>query len=223
MTLPAHVEQVRTTFARLANDKTWDGANLRSISGALIRDDPDLVKMWRALERLASKVDDLWVWAFLNACHRAINVPPYHNISGEDRRELSSQITKTAAHLKRLLTRNELDAHLIHINGALFQGFFLFEDFGENNRARIDAAGDDKLSVSLMVTRVAERAAKKITNEPVRGKKGKNQRAVRFVRLMADRNKDLYGKPLLAVLATACNALHNTAYEEADVSNLLTR
>ena len=93
MTLPAHVEHVRTTFARLANDKTWDGANLRSISGALIRDDPDLVKMWRALERLASKVDDLWVWAFLNACHRAINVPPYHNISGEDRRELSSQIT----------------------------------------------------------------------------------------------------------------------------------
>jgi hypothetical protein len=178
--------------------------------------------MWRALERHENE-DDPWVWIFLRAVANACTLPAFHHKSARERRELSNAIRKLASCLADTLERNGLDAHLIYNDGKLFNGFFLYEDFGESNQARIDAAGNPKLEISRLIRGVAQRAERKIADEPMRGKSGANARAIRFVRLIASRNKGRYGKPLNAVTATAANAVFETSYAESDVRKLLSR
>ncbi len=52
--------------------------------------------------------------------------------------------------------RNGLDGHLIHTDGAIFNGFYIYEDFEEANRARIDAAGNKKLKISKFLNELSE-------------------------------------------------------------------
>lgn len=180
--------------------------------------------MWRTLEkRSIQDGDSLWVWAFLEAATDARNLPPYHHMSAMERRKLAKVITDSASKLARMLVANELDAHLIHSDGKMFNGFYFYEEFGESNRARIDDAGTNKVKVSELIESIAKRATTKIADEPLRGKSGTRARAIRFARLIARRNLRWYREPLNAVTAAAVNALFDTSYEESDIRKLLSR
>ncbi|MGA7800148.1 MAG: hypothetical protein WCC36_05005 [Gammaproteobacteria bacterium] len=189
----------------------------------LLADSPELISMWRTLEQRRSGSDDLWVWAFLQAAADASTLPRFHFKPPKERKELSAKISRLAHQLARDLERNGLDGHLIHTDGAIFNGFYIYEDFEEANRARIDAAGNKKLKISKFLNELSEWVACKITEEPTRGKAGKNAQAIRFVRRIAARNSGLYKTPLNAVIAAAVNAIFGTTYDESDIVKLVKR
>jgi len=215
MRLPKDVVTVRKCLELDRSDDLYEIAN------KLIGNSPELIGMWRSLER--RKIGDLehWVWSFLGAAVDASNLPPFHYKSLKARRELSDRIATLAKNLSSELEQNELDGHLIYSDGKIFNGFFLYEDFGESNQARIDADQCKKLPVSTVIQRISDRAVEKIENEPMPGKVGANVRAIRFVRIVAERNKRMYGDPLNAVIATAVNAIFEKSYEESDIAQPL--
>lgn len=217
--LPKDVRRARKALSRGMYRK-WT-----NIADKLVADTPELVRMWRTLEGLKDPDEPpvIWVWNFLHASFDASNLPPYHYKSKADRIELADTIEKLATRLARALEVNGLDAHLIHNNGKIFNGFFLYEDFGDSNRASIDADGVNKLKVSALIKGIAERAKQKISDEPMPGKSGANVKAIRFIRKIAAQNKRSYRKVLNAVTATAANAIFGTHYAEGDITNLLAR
>ena len=217
--LPDDVVRVKRSLSRDPSNE------LTEIAGKLIADSPELVAMWRTLDRRKYPHDPpgIWVLQFLDMAREASSLPPFHYKSAKGRRELADTIKDLATRLTRALEVNGLDAHLIHNDGKMFNGFFLYEDFGDSNRARIDADGLNKLKVSVLIERFAERARKKIAEEPMPGKASANVRAVRFVRIIAARNRRLYGEPLNAATAAAANAIFGISYLESDIRNLLSR
>ena len=217
--LPKDVRRAKAAISRGMYSE-WAG-----IADKLICDAPDLVAMWRELERLKC-IDDpppIWVWHFLRASFDASNLPPYHYKSKAERRDLVKNITTSADCLVRTIKANGLDVSLIHNDGKLFNGFFFYEDFGESNRASIDADKVNKLRVSELIESFATRAKAEIEEEPMPGKKGANVMAIRFVRMIGKNNQRMYGKPLNTVTATATNAIFATSYTPSDISNLLKR
>jgi hypothetical protein len=194
------------------------------VARKLTESTPQLVGMWRALER-RNKDDphDLWVQWFISEAADAKELPPFHLLPASQRRELAKKIGTISVQLADLIERNELVEHLIFGTGRMFPGFMFYEDFGESNRARIDDAGDAKLATSRLIREIGARARQRIIDEPKPGKAGRNHRAILFMRQLAARNNLRYGKPLLAVVATATNTLFDTQYDQSDVQNLMTR
>lgn len=215
--LPVDVIKVNKVLLCYPSDKR------NAVAQKLIADSPELVNMWQTLEKRNSHNDDLWVWAFLETARDASALPPYHYKSLKDRTDLSARIATLATNLVRALKANDLDGHLIRSDGKIFNGFFLYEDFSESNQWRIDNDGTDKLEVTLLIDRIAERAKQKIDDEPMPGKVGGNVKAIRFVRIVAKRNQRWYGETLNTVVATATNAMFGASYTASDISNLLSR
>ncbi len=215
--LPVDVLKVKEILLRDPSN------NLYAIAQKLVVDSPELVGMWQTLEKKNKYNDDLWVRAFLQTAQDATALPPYHFKSVSDRKEISEEIEKLASRLVQALRANELDGHIFRNDGNIFNGFYLYEDFGESNRSRIDRDGIEKLNVTLIIEQIANRAMQKINNEPMQGKVGANVRAVRFARIVAARNIRLYEEPLNTVVATATNELFGTFYGAGDISNLLNR
>jgi hypothetical protein len=216
--LPAAVERLRQKLPKHTEIRDEFG----EAACKLLDDSPQLAAMWRAIER-RSEERDPWVAIFLGFVKGAAELPPYHYLKRSERLELVAQIMGTAGLLARLLEENQLDCHLIHSSGHIFNGFYFYEGFGESNRARIDADGAQKAPASRVIKMVASRAKEKISNEPVRGKVGRNVRAIRFVRMIAARFTGYYGQPLLPVIRAAVNTIFDTDYSEGDIQNLLTR
>lgn len=196
---------------------------LNSVIEILTQDIPEIQKMWESLEARNVEEDDLWVWAFLRAAQDAKDLPRFYYKPAKERRELSELIEKNCKKLSILLKANDLDAHLIHNQGEIFNGFFFYEDFSESNKDKINSDGTKKLKISTFLEKFAERCKKKINKEPIRGKISKNSHAVRFIRVMAERNYLKYETPLNDVLATASNAIFDTTYDKSDVAKLLNR
>jgi len=216
MKLPDQVASLAAQLKRTPANKLAEVANL-----LIIEDDPDIVAMWMALEARCLHDDDLWVWSFLSDAEEARTLPPYHYRNKADRTELSDKIGKHAKALAKLLKNNDLDVNIISGQGQIFNGFHLYEDFGESNQVRIDDAGTDKLKFTDLMAAVAKRAETKIKTEPQKGKIGKTAGAVRFIRIMGKRNHFLCGTALNKVIATATNALFETSYSESAISELL--
>ncbi|MDA1029757.1 MAG: hypothetical protein O3B41_11995 [Bacteroidetes bacterium] len=229
--LPADVVAVKNfLFGNPSHD-------LYEFAAMLIKaNSPELVDMWRTLERqnpikkmykgqkMVDSIEErMWVWIFLEHAAEASKLPPFHYLPVKQRKALSSKITTLANQLAWELEHNQLDGHLIFSDGTVFNGFYLYEDFGESNQQRIDETQTQKLKVSELIQRTAKRAVGKIIDEPMSGKSGKNVRAIHFIRLMAGHNKFMYWKPLHAVTATAANTIFGTSYEVADITKLLTR
>jgi hypothetical protein len=215
--LPKDVIAVKKFLSSDSSDDLYD------IAEKLIANSPELIAMWRTLEKRKVGEDDLWVWSFLRNAADASNLPPFHYINAKERRKLSSRITTLANQLARELEQNELDVQLVYSEGKTFNGFFLYEDFGESNQARIDADKKKKLKVSLLIQKIAERAEQRIAHEPTPGKTSANVRAIRFIRIISAYNKRRHGKPLSAATATAANAIFDTSYQESDIAKLLNR
>lgn len=218
--LPIDVESVRQVLSR---DPSHE---LSEVAAKLIKKTPDLAAMWETLRELDAGKDDwsqYWVWCFLRSAALAINLPRYYYLSGESKRALAGRIASLGKKLSQALIVNNLDVSLIYSDGKNFNGFLIFEDFGEANQGRIDAAGTQKLRVSKLIRDVAERSTRQILDEAPAGKAGKNVQAIRFARLIAAQNMRLYREPLNVVTATATNALFGTNYEAKDIQMLQRR
>ena len=218
MGLPSQVEKVRMQLKKFPQIEFTEIAEK-----LLIPNDPELCHMWATLENHSTTYDDQWVWGCLYRVRDCLFLPRYHNLNKRDRKELISDIQSISKKLVEKLCTNNLDATVIHSNGTLFNGFFLYEDFGESNQWQIDNSKADKLLVSYLITRIAERATEKINQEPLSGKIGKNYQAIRFIRMMISQHQLLYKMPLNKVVVSCVNALFGTMYSESDVSNLINR
>jgi len=235
--LPKVVKQVRDYLIATPSHDLFD------ISRKLIPEDApeddglgdnplDLVGMWVTLERrykpsakrpIDYSDDDLWVWSFLSSAASARQIPKFQRKTPDQCGELLAEIQKLSKKLGDKLKHNGLDCHLVALEGEIFNGIHVYEDFGDSNRYRIDRDGTPKVLFSDVLNCMAERAAKVVRNDYIDGKKGKNFEAIRFIRIIAARNVQLYGSQLNAVLATAANAIFGTKYPESAITNLLNR
>jgi hypothetical protein len=183
---------------------------LGSVADKLLRETPALKAMWQAI---ASRSDprDPWVMIFLSAAKGASELPAFYYKPGTERRKLSSDIERAPNRLTRLIEENGLDAHVIYSNGVNFNGFYVYEGFGESNRARIDATEAKKLAFTQLIKFAACYAQERIAEVRARGKSRRNVRAIRFARLLAENNNSYYAERLLAVTAAGNrNGIHST-------------
>lgn len=193
----------------------------------LMRDDAT-AQMWRTLERRTYAAenpefdDGLWVTAFLEAVASASNPPRYQTASTADRKDLANRLERFRDEIGRVLAVYDLDFHVVQLNGKMFNGLYVLEDFGDANQARIKNAEDPLVSASALIHGVIGRCLDQI--EGVKHvKQGANSLAIRFIRALAARNQTVHGEVLNAVVATAANAIYGTTYVESDIRNLLNR
>lgn len=215
--LPVQVLAIKYILDQNPSDSRFE------IAQKLIGETHEHISMWKSLERRREDPDDLWVWSFLTTASNASVLPPYHYMTAVDRNELSDRIQNLSKELSRTLKAYELEFQIIQNDGKIFDGFFIFEDFGESNQQRIESANTKKLPVLKILEGIAERTKRIIAEEPLHGKAGKNVKAVRFIRIMASRNHILYGTPLNKVIATAANFIFDTNYSSSDIRKLLSR
>lgn len=205
--------------------KHSQGNELSHIASLLIVDDnPDIAAMWKSLEKRKPSLsnDDLWVYAFLEAAKNSHDIPSFCLLSKKDRDDLNESV-KSLNSVARKLVSSELDMHLVHCRGTLFNGLYFFEDFGLKNQHQIDEAGDEKVLISRLLNALSDRLIKRLEEEPQGGKVGRNAHAIRFARALAGRFQIYYGETLLAVIATATNAMFQMEYTESDIRKLLSR
>ena len=216
--LPRDVAAVKRKLARNPEHE------LAEIAAKLINDaDPDLVRMWSALERRRMNDDDSWVWLFLSAVAAAKSLPRYHRLPAKKRRKLSENIAKFADRLALELEANDLDAHIVHVDVAIIKGFYFYEDFAESRQAWIDSTGTSMLRMSRLIKEAAIRAQRMIAEDPIAGKNAQRADAIRFIRLLAASNTRLYDNPSPALIMPAVNALFSTVYAVSDISKMLKR
>mgnify|MGYP000435633241 CR=1 FL=1 len=213
--IPSVVLDVKNKIEGVDSDYSED---LKKIAKKLTIDTLDLVNMWKAIEKRSDTVDDLWVWGFLEAVEKAARLPRYHYKSKAERGELVSDINKLSRKFLLKLESNDLDVHLLYNPGAMFEGFYIYEDFDANHQAQINEIAVNKIELTTLLNEISERSRRKVLEEPLAGKAGKNNRAIRFIRNMAIRNRKLYDQPLNKVIMSATNALFDTNYTEIDIA-----
>lgn len=219
MTLPDEILAVRDKILQSQND------HLKVVAEKLITNEPEVIAMWRAIQNREDKSNeyDFWIEEFLEAVQEANSLPTFHYLNKQSRKKLTSNIKHLAQEFEAILKINDLDFNLIHADGKIFNGFYIYEDFSESNKVRIDAEDKQKILISNLMKEITQRSVLKIQGEPQKGKSGKNVKAIRQVRMLANRNIRRYGSPLLSVLATSTNIMNKTSYNEADISKLLSR
>lgn len=237
MAFHPHVDEVRQYFSvHYPNDEKADVARKLTVPTEKV-DAKTLEKMWASVQQaeinkynkleLSPELaldDDLWVHVFIGAAHESSNFPPYFYLSKADRAGLISDIQRLTNQLSGILCRHQLDYQLVHIDGKLFNGFYIYEGFGEKNRYLIDQAGDQKLKFSEVLKAIATEATEEISYAHTNAKAGQNVQEIRFIRSLAERNIHSYGTPLHAVIATATLAIYGSKeYTESDIANLLNR
>ena len=182
--LPFQVEKYRQILLLDTSDELYE------VAQKLVVDSPDIVKMWKSIERAekqrgySTDADYWWVKCFLDSAKKSSRLPDFHYIPANERRELQLSITKLTKQLTILLEKNQLAGHLVHCDGSIFNGFYIYEDFSESNQARINDSGTHKLKITDLMKKVEERANEIIETEPLQGKTGTNVAAIRFVRLV---------------------------------------
>ena len=145
--LPKDVELVKQILLR------GPPHELSNIAEKLMQNNSELASMWETLEKLEEAGSgNFWVWAFLQAVADSKDLPSFHFKTVKERKELSKRITSLTSSLSTTLKENGLDAHLIHNRGKMFNGFFLYEGFGESNQESIDNDRLEKLKISDFLT-----------------------------------------------------------------------
>lgn len=74
-----------------------------------------------------------------------------------------------------------------------------------------------------MLKSTADRTIKEIEDAKLKGKAGKNARAILFLRLLANHNLEMFKDDLRPVIKTAVFAIYGVDYEPADIYNNLYR
>lgn len=168
------------------------GGYLPTLEKLVVPGSKDCAQMWNALRRRSETYDDLWIIAFVEVVKHAATIPDYHYLTPGKQQDLVKKIKKSAEHFVGLLKGNELDCHLIWIDEKMFPGLYIAEDHNDPEEAR--RAAKYEVLVSSLIRRLAERAEKEITSTSVK-QEGKNVRAVKFARLLIERNVERYGTP----------------------------
>ena len=182
--LPFQVEKYRQILLLDTSDELYE------VAQKLVVDSPDIVKMWKSIERAekqrgySTDADYWWVKCFLDSAKKSSRLPDFHYIPANERRELQLSITKLTKQLTILLEKNQLAGHLVHCYGSIFNGFYIYQHFSESNQARINDSGTHKLKITDLMKKGDERANEIIETEPLQGKTGTNVAAIRFVRLV---------------------------------------
>jgi len=158
----------------------------------------DLKRMWSRLSEYSggfgSGNNDLWVHGFLNITHKLKQLPEHFYMSEEDRKDLIERLT--------LSTRELISIHKAY-------------DFSIKN------IGDVSFIESLEF--MAQQTIQELKETVLEGKAGKNVHAIRFVRILAQHNRMMFGETLNSVLKTATLAIYEIEYSDSDISNLLNR
>ena len=188
---------------------------------------PEYYKMWETVFKHCRnedwELDYFWVYGFLSNVCDSSKMPDYYYISNAERKKLVEKIERYSKQLLNLYKLNDLDINIVHLDGMIFNGFYVYEDFGESNQARIDQDNDNKMPISKAINAGVSYSKERILEANTTGKAGKNVKAIRFIRNLAERNAALYEKPLYNVIATATFALYGIEYNESDISNILRR
>lgn len=227
MSFHTHVEQSKRYYVELYPDEEKSGIakNLLAPDNSAII--PDLEKMWKSIERAAQKTqaldDNLWVICFIESVFNAATLPPFFYMSEAERKETILKIERLTKDLSATLQQNNLDFHLIHNDGKIFNGFSFYEGYGHSNRARIDSKNVNKLKMSDLLSDLAAECTEEISYAHTSGKAGARVNETRFIRALGKANKESYRSPLNAVIAIAVLAIYGTIYSESDIANILNR
>lgn len=165
-----------------------------------------------------SDVDtDLWVYSFLDAVQEFSQLPERFYASSTDREETIERIRNYTEKLKKLYVSIGLDSELISNDGQFFHGFQTHEDdFNSFDRCTPTTEKNDisKVSITETLDFFADYAEEELNESSYRGKKAKNIQAIRFIRLLAERNKKTYGKTLEDVVENTALLIYGVQYSE---------
>lgn len=179
-------------------------------------------EMWQSLFRMKreyhnSKSSD-WVYLFLDDIIDSKKELPYFYYNNAQRTSLLKKLKKHTDALKIIFEDSGLNAALISNDGQFFHGFYSYDDKGDpimENGLRPKVAISDVLEFFLSY------AEEEVSESAQKGKVVERQKSNRFVRCMAARNLDRYGKILAQVIATAAFAIYGQEYTESDIANLV--
>ena len=214
--LPKDVLEVKKQIQLYPNEP------LNSVILHLTNNEPDIIAMWKTLKSRELEQNSLWVWGFLTNVYSFRDLPSFHYKSIKERKNISDKIYKNCNELIKILSENELEAHLSYSESNPIKTIYIYESQNEETKKRIDAEGS-KLKISLFLEEFKKYCEKKLTIELIDGKSGKNSKAIRFIRMLVKKNKEKYGQPLNSVVATASNILFQTDYSESDIAKLINR
>ncbi len=184
-------------------------------------------KMWCALLKEEAKyggdVDNNWVYSFIDSVIEADTLPEHAYISAIDRKDLLDNIKKYTSSLTQIYKTYGFDDPIITNDGQFFHGFTSHKVL-DNNMGRFTEIEKAKVSVNDTLEYFAERAIEEINEYSHKGKKSEDIKAIRFIRLLAERNSARYnGATLNLVLKTAIFSVHGAEYQDSDISNILNR
>lgn len=164
-------------------------------------------KVWELLfkehESFANVGTNLWVYSFLDAVIELKELPERFYMSGTDRKQAIKKIKNYTKKLKGLYVSLGLDDNLISNDGQFFHGF-----------RSIDNNGDSKVSVSEVLDFFADYGQEELKEASYRGKKSDKIKAIRFARLLAERNMHRYGKQLEEVIENTILLIYGVRYSE---------
>jgi hypothetical protein len=216
--LPDHVEEVRKIIAR--------NIPVTRTPNKLLSTDPEIIKMWRSIERKEKVFNDTsWVLWFLHFAREASNLADYELLSKSDREDNLHKITNSIKNLSQAIRVTGLDAY-VHLDentaetGCLRETkkkVDLYEDPDSQSPKKTD------LTVLQLLDQLSNWASIELQKEPKPGKAGKTVTQIKFIHTMAGYLETFYDTPLLSVLATACNSIYGTNFNKSDISKILKR
>lgn len=219
MSFPEQVIDVKEEMQRTGDDRL---EILKKLTESEQNDNKEeCEKLWMILyqeHRSFSDVDtSLWVYSFLDAVKEFTQLPERFYMSSTDRKENIKKIKSYTGKLKKLYLSVGLDSELILNNGQFFHGFQAQEGCF-NSFDKCDHSNEkrevSKVSITETLDFFSEYAEEELSEASYLGKKADNIKAIRFARLLAERNMERYGKQLEEVIENAIILIYNVRYSE---------
>lgn len=226
---PEHVIELKSNLALFAQDGSKDDIQEFEIMRLLTEPKEDVylsdyVNMWKTFRRnMHDPCDTMWASCFIEQVKNAYHLPPYYYLNNKERAALIDRINSLSNNLKNILKTNELETQLVSIEGKIFNGMYIFEEFGEKNQALMTEDDCHKAYLSGIMDLMLGNACERISEANTSGKKAKNIEAIRFIRLMSEHNIKYYNNPLNSVIKTATFALYDIDYSDSDIHNIVNR
>lgn len=196
---PQEVLEVKKRLQE-AGDKRIHVMNLLTKSGKS-QNIYEYENMWEIVKEASKKgrhkfLGDEWVYCFLDAViYNSKELPPIFYLTEKRKKEVLLRLQKYTKGLQLIYRDLCLDENLNKL----------------------------ELNPEHMLKTYLEMAEKKIQESTQRGKRGKNDRAIRFVRNLSESNIMVYGRCLHAVIRAATIAIYAIEYGESDIDNLISR
>jgi hypothetical protein len=158
----------------------------------------ELIDMWAHVEQASKKArvtfsEKEWVYSFLEAVvYNSQPLPYYFNQTAKDKKDDIEQLKKCTKNLKKIYGR------------LVFEG----------------CTWPPEYAPLPMLNTFADNAEREIRKSTQRGKRGKNDSAIRFVRGITESNMFVYGTTLNTAVKIAAFAVFGYPCSENDITNL---